>query len=148
MTQNLSPPLIEFRPVDASRLRITDVSGLTANQVQLITAPFLPNENPKVIATLENFSISCDLSEINLPSQYKLKVYVFVKGSASRFAKISYNPTPPKLLKSALWRLAPDVTGSSADNTNVVSVSLPQAYPVARLHALVRGRFDPNAPPV
>lgn len=142
MTQ--APSLLEFRPVLADAVIISGVTEVTPEQVDLLKAPFVLGEPVKAVATLQNFSVTLNLSGVTLPALYRCRVYVYVVGSAAIYAPLSHHPTPPKLPKTKLFRLF----GAEADNTNTVQVTLPQAAQVARLVCEVRGRFDPNAPPV
>ena len=143
----------EFTPAAAELVTVSSITDLTPEQVAAITGLFDPRVKPKVVATLESFNVVCDLSAYeagaNLQGPYifadyrawetRLYVYVWVKGSKTVYAPQSYNPTPPILPKSGLWRLTPDLTGAVADNTDTVTVTLPRTAPVVHIGVRLRG---------
>jgi hypothetical protein len=130
--------MLEFRALGQAYASITAVTGLTPEQVTAVTAPFLPGEKPKAVFTAQTFDVSLDLSSLMLPPVYLIRCWVWVKGSASSLAPISYDPTPPTFIKSKLWRLL----GGESEGGSSVTVALPSALPVCRVAVEIRGLFD------
>jgi hypothetical protein len=136
------PPL-EFRPLGSANVTISAVADLTTEQVNLLKAPFVLGEKVKGVATLQTFGVTLDLTGVTLPAAYRVRVYVYTLGSAAIYAPKSHNPVAGRLPKTKLFRLAPDVTGAQADNTNQVMVTVPAALQVGRIVPEVRGLFSP-----
>lgn len=136
------PEPLAFTPYGAESLVVTAVGQMTPPQLALITTPFLPNEKPKAVATLQDFTVSCDVSAVELGERFRLTVWLWLLGSASRYATLSYNPTSRKYLKSGLWR----VLGGQAEDATTVVVSLLAPAKVARLVVTVQGLYEPRPP--
>lgn len=127
----------EFYPRDFDEAVISGISGVTPAQQGQLTAPFDPRKAPKSVATLQNFTVTVDLSDVQLPISYLVRAYVYVVAGMET-APNSYHPLA-KPLKSKIWRLAPDLTGAQVVNGNVISVGLDKPYKIARVFAEIRG---------
>jgi hypothetical protein len=78
-----------FLPLKAANLQVIGITGLTAEQVAAITKPFVPGEPITTIAILQTFSVDCSIDTLNAPARFTLEVYLWVSGSAAKYAPIS-----------------------------------------------------------
>ena len=134
----------QFYPRAFDKAKVTSISGTTPAQLTALTAPFEPKKTPKAVVTLQGFTVAVDLSDVQLPLKYLVRLYLYVIASKET-APDSYHPLQVAP-KSRIWRLTVDVTDAEVRDDDTLTVNLDKPYWVARVVAEVRGLRDGTEP--
>jgi hypothetical protein len=129
-----------FSPLTADAIVVSEVTGVTPEQLPALTAPFVPGQAITSLATLQNFTVTCT-ADANAPATRHLEVYIWVIGTAATYVAQSYLPVPGSPVKSKLWRLGPEVHGGAGEGLSV-ACTLPSPVQVARLQVVPRGVYQ------